>query len=1007
MKRFFCLILTLALILSTLPFGGVMAAATPIYEYSFENVASKLGDWAYFGAANANTAYVTNEEAYDGNSSVYLVDTSETGAYGIGSPAINVTGGQSYTVSGYFNILSGKLTVYVKYFNGSTQVGVVSFAPSPKGGWYPGWSMVTVPANATSMRVQVVFDSTIVGEAYIDKMEVYSGEFEPEIPDVEFIAPAQQTPVDAQIVKPVDGKLQYTEYNSQGDKMSDFSYAGFYGGEYELPVTENLDVAATVQARGNQLDDTANIQAAIDTATQLYEQDGKMRVVKLKAGRYYIGSTINLRSGVVLSGEGQGPTGTVLYANNAASYVMISILGAWQNDIAADYYITDDYVKSGSRTFNLSAANAAKLSVGQKITITQPSTEAWSEALGMSGIKNNSGGDASWNGQYINNGTYYVPEFTIYTERTITAIDGTQITVDFPFYVPINTALTPTYIRAHQPTVVQATDIGVENMRFESYYNGTPTDEAHAKSAIEVKYAENVFVRDVTGKHFYYSVVDLYEGSKQITVRNCSSLEPISKMAGDRRYPFHVTGGNNKATQQILFTGCYSNDARHDYATSKTITGPIAYVDNIADSANFASETHYAWSTGVLYDNIYQVPNSSYGMIAVANRGYYGTDASHGWSAVGCVVWNSLASTIISHKPPLTYQNFAVGIWGNYTDTAASSAKAANIATYQAAYKYVGSNGQEVGPTAANFATSNNTSIVGDSYKESVAGAVNPRSLFKAQLSERFTGTINNARANAPILIDPKPDKETDENQVKISGIYQLGATKVTIYIDNVPYNAPLDPTTNKFEYIATLADGVHKIYATQTIDGYEGCKSADRFVIVNEVYDNHEYLQSVYSMDKVTMLNNDTRLTYDDYQNYEEVDFTKLAIEYTSPFSGVATAGDPITVKSQEGRLSITTPYAALATRLSTYPGYRIKEYGVVFSSSSSNATIGNCDEKVQGAIALTDFYAYGVLFHNLRLQKQYYIRPYAIYEDIKNPENAGEEYVVYGAASGYNITE
>ena len=68
--------------------------------------------------------------------------------------------------------------------------------------------------------------------------------------------------MDAKIIAPVNNKLVYSEYNAEGDKLSDFSYAGFYGGDYELPVTANLPVVETLSPSGK--DDTNRLQEAID-----------------------------------------------------------------------------------------------------------------------------------------------------------------------------------------------------------------------------------------------------------------------------------------------------------------------------------------------------------------------------------------------------------------------------------------------------------------------------------------------------------------------------------------------------------------------------------------------------------------------------------------------------------------------------------------------------------------------------------------------------------------------
>ena len=72
-------------------------------------------------------------------------------------------------------------------------------------------------------------------------------------------------------------------------------------------------------------DDTSMIQEVIDRVSN-EAKDDNFKVVKLKAGRYNISKTgIKLKSGIILSGEGQGPTGTVLYAYEPVKYAPVVI----------------------------------------------------------------------------------------------------------------------------------------------------------------------------------------------------------------------------------------------------------------------------------------------------------------------------------------------------------------------------------------------------------------------------------------------------------------------------------------------------------------------------------------------------------------------------------------------------------------------------------------------------------------------------------------------------------
>ncbi|MBE7021510.1 MAG: hypothetical protein E7411_08780 [Ruminococcaceae bacterium] len=814
-----------------------------IYSYDFEN---GLNDWGY--ANNASETYVEEISSYGTNNtvSIHINDIGDGVGPGIKSPDIPVSEGNVYTVLFDSYGVSGTMKVYVKFFdNQGATLSQVSFDIA-SGGWGVSMGNVTAPKGCTKLTVTCCGILATQGEAYIDNCKVYKGKVKISEPDKSFIPPKQVKPVNSELVAPVNNKLVYNTYTDKGDKLSDFSYGGYYKGEYELPDTAGIPVAMEISPTGTD-DDTAHIQAAIDKVYS-ESQDNTLKLLKLKAGTYNINSTgIKLKSGIVLSGEGQGPTGTILYAKDPVAHTPVHIAGKPPVITSGNAFITDDYLPAGSKVIHVSESDAAQFKAGDTIVIYHPSTKKWGEAIYMNPITNNSNAVTSWGDKNVD----------MMTERTITAVNGGEITLDFGLFVPYMKELTASYIYRIDETnkIVNA---GIQNLRVTSYYNGDPTDEKHATILINISYARDIFVRDVTGMHFVNSFVCADKRAKQVTVMNCSAIEPVSKVAGSRRYNYAC----KTSAQQLLYISNYSKDGRHDLETSAPVTGPISYVDNVVDESTAGTETHGTWSTGVLFDNVYNISNDTKGTIGFKNHGVYGSVASQGWTAATAVAWNCLSPTIIGHKPPLTYQNFMIGTWGIYTDSAAENMKKTNIERYTPIYK---TSIQEK-YAEENFATKEGTPFVGDCYKEAEFTPVEPRSLFKAQLSERFTGTIQNARANAPIIVNPKCDKEFTDGNVTVSGISQLGATEVFVYIDDVKYTATV-ASDNSFAVSAELKDGVHKIYATQVIGGFEGVKTSDRFIIVGKADGNPSYLQSIYPPEKTRLLINDKRPTIDEVE--------------------------------------------------------------------------------------------------------------------------------------------
>ena len=821
---------------------GVKEGAV-IASNSFED---GLGNWKYWSKAEGNVTLIDND-ASDGKKCFHVVDPDSSIAPGIQSDKFNVTGGTSYTFTIDSKVVSGTTKMFVKFFDAAgTQLENKSVNLTGTN-WTTNTSSHTAPNNATHASVVICGLASSTGDAYVDNFKAMKGKVVPVIPASEFIAPKQTAPKAATLVAPNGDKLQYNPYNSNGDTAGDYSKAGFYAGEYNLPESKNIPVVLTLSPTGTD-DDTTMIQEAID---KVYNEspDNTFKMIKLKAGRYNIGKKgINIKSGIVLSGEGQGPTGTELYAYVASQYTVVKVAGGVPQLDENKLNITDEYVKAGSKTINLSATDAQTLKAGDLITVTHPATDEWAKAVEMTGIISSANKDSSWGGNNQN----------VVMERTVTAVNGTEITLDIPIFIPLMKNLSQSYVQKTVDTA-RAENVGIENLRIVSYYNGDPDDEQHATTAISVSNARNVFARDITSKHFYGPLITSGKKAKQVTALNCSSIEPVSKVTGSRRYTF----ATSTSAQQILYTGCYSSKGRHDYETSFEVTGPIVFLDDVADQSYGGIETHGTWATGILYDNVYSIANDTQASIGIKNHGIYGSAESQGWTGASAIVWNCLAPAIIIHRPPEPYQNFMVGSWGIYADPAGMSSKQNNIHRYIPIYRTT-SNYNAI--PDVHFATKEGSPFVGDGYVENEFTSVEPRSLFKAQLSLAHTGTIKNARPNAPIIVNPKYDKVLTDKKVTVDGISQLGATKVTVYIDDKAYDAKI-AADNSFEVEVELTDGVHKIYATQTISDYESTKTADRFITIGKANGNPDYLQSIYTVDKTSLLINDPRPTYDVYE--------------------------------------------------------------------------------------------------------------------------------------------
>src|SRR4030095_6263517 len=103
------------------------------------------------------------------------------------------------------------------------------------------------------------------------------------------------------------GKLTYKTLD-RGDKIMDFSYAGYMGGGVSIP-----SVLVKITLSPSAGDNTDAIQKAIDEVSKMKMVNGFRGAVLLKPGTYNCEKPLKINaSGVVLRGSGSGVNGTIL-----------------------------------------------------------------------------------------------------------------------------------------------------------------------------------------------------------------------------------------------------------------------------------------------------------------------------------------------------------------------------------------------------------------------------------------------------------------------------------------------------------------------------------------------------------------------------------------------------------------------------------------------------------------------------------------------------------------------
>ncbi|MEM9987643.1 MAG: peptidoglycan-binding protein, partial [Bacteroidota bacterium] len=185
------------------------------------------------------------------------------------------------------------------------------------------------------------------------------------------------------------GRMNY-ERDVEGNRIPDFSYAGYRGGGVDLPRVPTVRMIDPIAG-----DNTAHVQAAIDSVSRLTPDSSGFRgALLLNAGRYEIHGILRVStSGVVLRGVGDGAdtaTNTVLIGvGNTPNQRDLVIVGGnnpstWSTRVSGTpSFITSDRVLVGENSFKVERPE--NYAVGDNVVINHPCTQAWIDAIGGGG----------------------------------------------------------------------------------------------------------------------------------------------------------------------------------------------------------------------------------------------------------------------------------------------------------------------------------------------------------------------------------------------------------------------------------------------------------------------------------------------------------------------------------------------------------------------------------------------------------------------------------------------
>lgn len=448
---------------------------------------------------------------------------------------------------------------------------------------------------------------------------------------------AQNKEVRSQPPLSFEGKKLIYRPDSLGNRIPDFSYAGYRAGEEEIPV---LFPKVFVPLKTG--DATARIQAAIDYVSSLKpDANGFRGAVVLAPGEYDIQGSLKINtSGVVLRGAISSVNPTILKGSGTTRATLVVIGGKNDRKHEERVRVTDAYVPVNAQKLNL---ESAAFKVGDKIIIERPFTTDWIKTLGTDHF----GGGITALG-------WKADRRAIRWYRTVTSVDGNEIRIDAPLTTALDSSFGGAIVyRYSWPGRISGS--GIENIILQSAFDASnPKDEDHRWMAITIENAEDCWVRQVRFSGFAGSAVAVWETASRVTVEDCISENPVSEIGGWRRNTFFTAG------QQTLFLRCLSVNGIHDFSTGACAAGPNVFVQcEGIESLGFSGGLE-CWASGVLMD----VVNIDGNALSYKNRGQDGNGA--GWTAANSVFWNCSASRIDCYQPP-TAQNWAFGSWSQFS----------------------------------------------------------------------------------------------------------------------------------------------------------------------------------------------------------------------------------------------------------------------------------------------------------------------------------------------------
>jgi hypothetical protein len=421
-----------------------------------------------------------------------------------------------------------------------------------------------------------------------------------------------------------DGKLLYAQTN-RGDRIPDFSSAGYHGGGVALPTVQTVVKISP----GGGPDDTPAIQAALDAvAKRPAGLHGERGAVELSAGKFYLLGTLHVsESGVVLRGSGASGVNQTVLEMAGTPHLAIDIEGDFQQQkVGPETYLTDQYVPAGATVIHV--ADPSSIHSSDTILLVKPVTPQWTHFMGMDHLSRD-GKPEVW----VKN--------DITVRRRVASVAGNAVTLE----VPLTDSFDSRFFSPQQAKVSRAevsgqiAEVGVEDLRIVAPNRSVNLNQEAEFDGIEMDNIVDSWLRSLAFEDTTNSVRIGHE-AERLTITDVDVQQNATVTSAAKPFDFSVNGS------QIFLDRCSGRGDKVFYvATQSRSEGPVVVL-HCRFSGDGAIEPHQRWSTGLLVDEC-EVPGGS---INLMNRGEMGS--GHGWTIGWSVLWNNSAGSIVVQNPP-------------------------------------------------------------------------------------------------------------------------------------------------------------------------------------------------------------------------------------------------------------------------------------------------------------------------------------------------------------------